>query len=230
MSIIPKDICRVHMVMNTRPLMDNISNFLKGIPTTRKRIADYIFANSDPALEKFRQNVVAKIYTKIAKNEGRIDEAVVPYKRRVNQYTTDFGIFFDYTVHPGMAAIVSEGPIDIVPKAGKKLLTIPKYDSDAFPNKRLADFKGRVYFNPAIRRGRAGGESAGSAGTPYWYLKGEGKGGWKNRTILFWGKKKITRTPVTNLSELRDLYMPRFNDAINTLTSKALTKYTKSFY
>jgi len=216
MAIIPKDI-RVEMIMNFRPVIDKLSKHVRSLGGIQEYVNDYIYNNSKTDLEKFRKSAVTEIYFRAVKHKSKeynVDRATISYKRKVNQYTTDFGIYFDYKFHPGIATIIGDKKITVIPRKGHTYLTVPEYNSPAYEEgewiaKRLSDFHG-VKFNP---KGKV----------PYWYLEGE-KSKVENRQILFWGKKQVVKRPPISTSNIRGVVEAKLNSAINNLAHRALKK------
>jgi hypothetical protein len=211
-------------------------------------VAKDLYTNSRPALRKMQQEVVQKIRLELSPNAKttKLNKATVPFSRRVNQFDTEYGVYFDYREFPGIATIVGDEPITIVPKKGK-YLTVPNYyESSDVIGKHLEDYPG-ILFNPMIKagggryrkdytparrmkaiEGKKSRQESGSAGTPYWYLKGA-TSKVADRQILFWALKSVTIKPKVKPEELSELVSRSLSNSMTELADKAVIRFLREY-
>jgi formamidopyrimidine-DNA glycosylase len=243
MAIIPKGI-QFRMVLDSKPLIEGLYKTVEGMKGIREYVSKDLYLNSRNALRKMQQEVVQRIRRELSPNAkgNKVDKATVPFSRRVNQFDTEYGVYFDYREFPGIATIVGDELITIVPKKGK-YLTVPNYyDSSDVMGKHLADYPG-ILFNPMVKagggryrkdytparrikavEGKKSKQESGSAGTPYWYVK-DGR----DRTILFWALKSVTVKPKVNPEDLREVISRSLSNSMSDLADKSVVRFLREY-
>jgi hypothetical protein len=150
---------------------------LRGLDKTVKHlINNAVFADIDlhRAVHSVRTNY---LYKELKKNTGKLGESMTPEKRKLNQYASVFGFYFDPRIAPHAATQISEG-------AGIKTIKAPTGKKLAIPvgpakrvRSRLSprDFGGSSDANSvfAVKKNVLFKKHAGIRGVPYFILKNQ---------------------------------------------------------
>lgn len=221
---------RLEYQISERPAFD----FPRKVSGLTKHVSGYIYNHIDNDLMRIRQKVVDYVYSRV--RTRRLDRATVEFKQKVNQYSSDYGIWFNYLAAPHLSTIIGDKDVLVKPRHGT-YLTIPNtYNAYGIatgvkPNARIRDFGiTNVKFNPAKY-----------GGTPYWY-KGEypksgkrsPKGTRRNikprdwRQILFWGVKSVVRTPKISPSEIREVMTPELQEIYKKLAVRGIAEFFRT--
>jgi len=90
-------------------------------------MAEYIYIHLDNSLDraikKIRDNY---IYKKLTRDTGKLGKSMTPYKRKINQYALEIGLWFDKKIAPHAATQIpyDDRGLTIINMKGK-MLTVP---------------------------------------------------------------------------------------------------------
>jgi len=152
-----------------------IPESLRGLDKKIKHlVTTEVFASLDiqRAVHSVRTNYLYKV---LKKNTGKLGDSMTPEKRKLNQYASVFGFYFDSRIAPHAATQISEGAyIKTITAHGEGNLAIP-----IGPAKRVRsrltpkDFGGSSDSSSAfrVRNKVLLLKHAGSRGVPYFILK-----------------------------------------------------------
>jgi len=226
MAIAPN--VRLEFKLGERPKFD----LPKKVSGLTRHVNDYVYNHIDSDLRRIRKKVVNHIYSYI-KNPGRprrLDRATFDFKERVNQYSSNYGTYFNYIYAPHLATIIGDRDVLVKPKGhkGLKYLTIPNTAGGIKPNARIRDFGiTTVKFNPAKY-----------GGAPYWYKGDYPKSGTRSpkgtrrnvkprdwRQILFWAKEEVVRKPFISTEEIRNVMTEDLSRVYHKLAVRGITDF-----
>lgn len=194
-------------------------------------VNEFVYNHIDTDLRRIRQKVVDFIYSHI-QNPGRpkrLDRATIDYKQKINQYSSTYGIWFNYLAAPHLSTIIGDTSVLVKPRKGK-YLTIPNTAGGIKPNARIRQFGiTTVKFNPAIY-----------GGVPYWYKGNYPKTGTRSpkgtrksikpsdwRRILFWGVQSVRKYPKISSSDIYNVVEPELQLVYHKLVAKGLINFFK---
>lgn len=194
----------------------------KKLEGLRTFVNDYVFSNIDAALSRIRSNAVRnQIYNKVERKTGSLGRSLQEYKQKINQYTSDFGLFFNPAFSRSIGTNVGYGAALITPKK-RKWLTVPWNKSVAnslyYMNGLAGDTKS-VQDIPGIKVAMLKGK------TPIWYTGKRVKGKYENPVAI--GKKAVFVQRRISPYEIHTQLDNEVSKNINRLANKAVAEFMR---
>lgn len=128
-------------IVKERPdLKDFIERRTKGL---QQFINSYVFDHIGPSINEFTRGI--SVYPPLRKRTGRLGSSLTPIHRKVNQYTSDYGFYFDDRKINYVRTHVGTGSQDIEHRR-KQWLSIPvgRLKNNYNPRPSPLDFKGQL--------------------------------------------------------------------------------------
>jgi len=188
-----------------------IPDSLKDLDKTYKTlINDYLFRNLDiPRIVHYvRDNYV---YKKLKRSTGKLGESMTPEKRKINQYASIYGFYFDSRIAPHADTQISEG-------IGIKTITAHGDGKLAIPVKGGPAYRVRSRLSPRDFGGTSGPNSAFLARGRKLFLKGSGTSG----VPYFILKHQVQIPQRVYAGELLNRFQNELHRQVNSIAVKAL--------
>lgn len=216
-------------IIKERAKLD-LESKVKGL---RSFVNDYVYERMGSFVNNYiNRSTRNTIYNSVRFRTGGLGKSLTPIIRKVNQYSSDYGFYFDDTKAKYVGTHVGLGTQHIG-RQNREWLTIPVNRlADRYnPRPRVPMFKGRLQFikispEKAIWVWRNVKNPTGKPATP----KGQGKRQRKNRVknpsdIAFVGVQTIRVKRRIDPNILQEEFSNAMSERVNNLTAKAVENF-----
>lgn len=223
---------QARLVITQRPKLELDSKF----KNLRSYVNNYVHERMDNFINRFIvTTAIPNVYTSVRERTGGLGKSITPINKKVNQYATNYGLYFDPAKTPYVGTHVGRAGSYQTITSKNKLLTIPHGTLANLynPRPRVADYRNRL-----VRIGFPSGKAVyiwkTNADSSREYVKsGKYKGKNKrkhkinNEDIAFIAVPKVRVKRMVHMTFMNNRFVNDLKEQVQILTESALQNFRR---